>query len=304
MSKITDIEGLKVGHWTDKKNKTGCTVLISEKPLIASVDIRGGAPGTKEIALLDPIASAPNVNAILLTGGSAFGLNASGGVVKFLEEKNIGIKFGGNIIPLVPSAVIFDLNVGSGEIRPGFEEGYIAANNASKNFSIGPVGVGTGCTVGKLLGNKYSMNGGVGTSSYRFDDGTIVSCLVAVNALGSVFNPINGEIIAGPMKNKKIYDSIDLFLIGKNQKRGFENTTIGLIATNANLSKIDCKRLAIAANDGLALSVRPSHTSSDGDLFFGISTNEKATTLTQDQLFSASVKVTYEAINNAILESN
>ena len=122
MSKITDIEGLKVGHWTDKKNKTGCTVLISEKPLIASVDIRGGAPGTKEIALLDPIASAPNVNAILLTGGSAFGLNASGGVVKFLEEKNIGIKFGGNIIPLVPSAVIFDLNVGSGEIRPGFEE--------------------------------------------------------------------------------------------------------------------------------------------------------------------------------------
>ena len=209
MSKITDIEGLKVGHWTDKKNKTGCTVLISEKPLIASVDIRGGAPGTKEIALLDPIASAPNVNAILLTGGSAFGLNASGGVVKFLEEKNIGIKFGGNIIPLVPSAVIFDLNVGSGEIRPGFEEGYIAANNASKNFSIGPVGVGTGCTVGKLLGNKYSMNGGVGTSSYRFDDGTIVSCLVAVNALGSVFNPINGEIIAGPMKNKKIYDSID-----------------------------------------------------------------------------------------------
>ena len=299
MSKITDIEGLKVGHWTDKKNKTGCTVLISEKPLIASVDIRGGAPGTKEIALLDPIASAPNVNAILLTGGSAFGLNASGGVVKFLEEKNIGIKFGGNIIPLVPSAVIFDLNVGSGEIRPGFEEGYIAANNASKNFSIGPVGVGTGCTVGKLLGNKYSMNGGVGTSSYRFDDGTIVSCLVAVNALGSVFNPINGEIIAGPMKNKKIYDSIDLFLIGKN-----ENTTIGLIATNANLSKIDCKRLAIAANDGLALSVRPSHTSNDGDLFFGISTNEKATTLTQDQLFSASIKVTYEAINNAILESN
>ncbi len=210
MSKITDIEGLKVGHWTDKKNKTGCTVLISEKPLIASVDIRGGAPGTKEIALLDPIASAPNVNAILLTGGSAFGLNASGGVVKFLEEKNIGIKFGGNIIPLVPSAVIFDLNVGSGKIRPGLEEGYIAANNASKIFSIGTFGVCTGCTVGKLLGNKYSMNGGIGTSSYKFDDGTIVSCLVAVNALGSIFNPINGEIIAGPMKNKKIYDSIDL----------------------------------------------------------------------------------------------
>ena len=132
----SSIEGIKIGHWTDSVNKTGCTTLISEKSLTASVDIRGGAPGTKEIALLDPISTAPNINGILLTGGSAFGLNASAGVMKFLEEQDIGIKFGGSTIPLVPSAVIFDLNVGNSKIRPGLEEGYLAAKNSSYGFEF------------------------------------------------------------------------------------------------------------------------------------------------------------------------
>ncbi|MQF97111.1 MAG: P1 family peptidase, partial [SAR202 cluster bacterium] len=243
----SNIEGIKIGHWTDSENKTGCTTLISDKSLVGSVDIRGGAPGTKEIALLDPIATAPNINGILLTGGSAFGLNASAGVMKYLEEKDIGIKFGGNTIPLVPSAVIFDLNVGNSKIRPGLDEGYIAAKNASKNFELGKVGVGTGCSVGKLLGSKYSMSGGVGFSSHVFSDGTVVECLVAVNALGSIVNPENGEIIAGPKRDGKIYDSVDLYLNGKPEKRGFQNTTIGVVITNAEISKVDCKRLSIAA---------------------------------------------------------
>ena len=300
----SSIEGIKIGHWTDSENKTGCTTLISEKSLIASVDIRGGAPGTKEIALLDPISTAPNINGILLTGGSAFGLNASAGVMKFLEEQDIGIKFGGSTIPLVPSAVIFDLNVGNSKIRPGLEEGYLAAKNSSNDFELGNVGVGTGCSVGKLLGSKYSMNGGIGFSSFIFDDGTVVESLVAVNALGSIVNPENGEIIAGPKRNGKIYDSVDLYLKGKPEKRGFQNTTIGIIITNAKITKVDCKRLSIAAHDGLALSVRPSHTSNDGDLFFAVSTNDKPTKLSIDQIFTASMKVTYQAINNAVIQSN
>ena len=209
-----------------------------------------------------------------------------------------------NTIPLVPSAVIFDLNVGNSKIRPGLDEGYIAAKNASKNFELGNVGVGTGCSVGKLLGSKYSMSGGVGFSSHVFSDWTVVECLVAVNALGSIVNPENGEIIAGPKRDGKIYDSVDLYLNGKPEKRGFQNTTIGVVITNAEISKVDCKRLSIAAHDGLALSVRPSHTSNDGDLFFAVSTGESSTKLSVDQLFTASMKVTYEAINNAINLSN
>ncbi|MEC7837738.1 MAG: P1 family peptidase [Chloroflexota bacterium] len=300
----SNINEIKIGHWTDNKNKTGCTAIISELPLVASIDVRGGAPGTKEIALLDPIATAPNINGILLTGGSAFGLNASSGVVKYLEEKDIGIKFGGNTIPLVPSAVIFDLNVGDSKVRPDVQEGYLAAKNASNTFEIGKVGVGTGCTVGKLLGSKHSMQGGLGFSSHTFDDGTSISCLVAVNALGSIVNPENGNIIAGPKRDGKIFDSLDLYINGKPEKRGFQNTTIGTIITNAKINKVDCKRLAIAAHDGLALSVRPSHTSNDGDLFFAVTTNQKDTKVTIDQLFAASIKVTYQAIINAIDESN
>jgi len=300
----SNINEIKIGHWTDKENKTGCTAIISDVPLIASIDIRGGAPGTKEIALLDPIATAPNINGLLLTGGSAFGLNASSGVVQFLEEKGIGIKFGGNTIPLVPSAVIFDLSVGNSSVRPDTEHGYLAAQNASNEFEIGNVGVGTGCTVGKLLGTKYSMQGGLGFSSHDFDDGTSVACLVAVNALGSIVDPENGKIIAGPKKNGKIYDSLDLYINGKPEKRGFQNTTIGAIFTNSKISKVDCKRLAVAAHDGLALSVRPSHTSNDGDLFFAATTNEIESKLSIDQLFAATIKVTYQAIINAIKTSD
>ena len=300
----SNIQGIKIGHWTELDNKTGSTAIISDLPLVASIDVRGGAPGTKELALLDPIASAPNINGIMLTGGSAFGLNASAGVVSYLEEQNIGIKFGGNTIPLVPSAVIFDLGVGSSKVRPSFEEGYVAAKEAKDEFLTGKIGVGTGCTVGKLLGKDFSMEGGLGFSSHTFSDGTIVSALVAVNALGSIVNPENGQIIAGPKRDGKIFDSLDLLVNGKPQKRGFQNTTIGTIMTNAKISKVDCKRLAVAANDGLAMSVRPSHTSNDGDLFFAFSNSQIDTKLSIDQLFGASIKTTYQAINNAIIESN
>jgi len=302
---ITDIKDILVGHWTDLDNKTGCTALISKNPLVASCDIRGGAPGTRDIALLDPLATAQSINGILLSGGSAFGLDATSGVVKFLEDQKIGLKFANyHPIPLVPSAVIFDLSVGSSKVKPRLEEGYIAAKNATKKLILGNVGVGTGCTVGKILGTKYAMKGGIGSHTIVFNDGVMVSSLVAVNSLGSIYDPDTSEILAGPNKKGQILDTIDLLLKSTTPKTRLENTTIGIVATNASISKLDCKKLAMGANDGLAMSVRPSHTSSDGDLFFGISTSEKETKISIEQLYAASVRSTYKAIINAIKITN
>ena len=299
---ITDITGIKVGHYTDLDNGTGCTALISDMQMSAGIEIRGAAPGSKETALLDPLASHKWINGILLSGGSAFGLGASNGVMDFLEEKKIGIKYGRSVIPIVPSAVVFDLGFINHKIRPDKNAGYIAASTAQKKFSTGNFGAGTGCTVGKILGKKFSIKSGIGTSCVKISNGIKVGSLVAVNAFGSIFDSKNGKIIAGPKSSKSFLDTNEILINNppKKRKTFFTNTTIGIVATNAILDKIQATRLAMAGQDGIALSIRPSHTANDGDTIFGISTNESKKEVNIDEIHSAALESINYAIKNAL----
>lgn len=305
--KLTDVHGLKVGQHTDLENGTGCTVILSDEPAIAGMEIRGAAPSSRETALLDPLASAQWVNGVVLTGGSAFGLDAPGGVVRYLEEQGVGVKFGRVRIPLVPAAVVFDLGFISSDVRPTPDDAYAAAASASVNFATGNVGAGTGSTVAKLLGAASSIKGGVGTASVRIPsasgkgDGATVGALFAVNAVGGIVDPETGEIVAGPQTEDGFADSIDLMIKGKQKDRGFfRNTTIGVVATDAPLDKIGATRLAIAGQDGIALTVRPSHTATDGDSVFGLSTGTYAETVPGNVLHAAVLRAVSGAILNAI----
>ena len=305
--KITDVPGLTVGHYTDLVNGTGCTVVLSEEPAVAGMEIRGAAPGSREVALLDPLASAQWVNAIVLTGGSAFGLDAPGGVVRYLEEKGVGVRFGRTRIPLVPAAVIFDLGFINPAIRPTADDGYSAAAIASRDFAVGNAGAGTGATVGKLLGQARSIKGGVGTASVQVPSGPSVSggatvgALMIVNAIGGIVDPESGEIVAGPQTEDGFADSIDLMISSPPKDRGFfRNTTIGVVATDAPLDKIGATRLAMAGQDGIALAVRPSHTANDGDAIFALSTGEYGETVSGETLHAAALKAVAGAILNAI----
>lgn len=305
--RITDVPGLTVGHHTDLNNGTGCTVILCEDPAIAGIEVRGAAPGSRETALLNPLASAPWVNAIVLTGGSAFGLDSPGGVVRYLEEKGVGVKFGRVRIPLVPAAVIFDLGFINHAVRPTADDAYAAAASASKEFAVGNAGAGTGSIVAKLLGAAASIKGGVGTASVRIPSGSgkgagaTVGALVVVNALGGIVDPESGEIVAGPQTEDGFADSIDLMIQAPHKDRGFfRNTTIGVVATDAPLDKIGATRLAIAGQDGIALTVRPSHTANDGDTVFGLSTCRYPDTVPGDVLHAAALKAVAGAILNAI----
>jgi len=308
--KITDVAGLTVGHHTDLVNGTGCTVVLCDEPAVAGIEIRGAAPGSRETALLDPLASAGWVNAVVLTGGSAFGLDSPGGVVRYLEEKGVGVKFGRMRIPLVPAAVVFDLGFINGAVRPTGDDGYAAAASADGEFATGNAGAGTGSTVAKLLGAASSIKGGVGTASVRIPPasgttgkgpGATVGALVVVNAIGGVVDPETGEVIAGPQTPQGFADSIDLMIQSPPKDRGFfRNTTIGVVATDAPLDKIGATRLAIAGQDGIALTVRPSHTANDGDTMFGLSTGTYPDTVPGDVLHAAALKAVSGAILNAI----
>ncbi len=305
--KITDVPGLTVGHHTDLVNGTGCTVVLCEEPAIAGMEIRGAAPGSREVALLDPLASAQWINAIVLTGGSAFGLDAPGGVVRYLEEKGVGVKFGRTRIPLVPAAVVFDLGFINHAVRPTGDDGYAAAASASEEFAVGNAGAGTGSTVAKLLGAASSIKGGVGTASVRIPStsrkgaGATVGALMVVNAIGGIVDPESGEIVAGPRTEDGFADSIDLMIQAPPKDRGFfQNTTIGVVATDAPLDKIGATRLAIAGQDGIALTVRPSHTANDGDAVFGLSTGLHQDPVPGDVLHAAALKAVAGAILNAI----
>ena len=305
--KITDVPGLTVGHHTDVVNGTGCTVILCEEPAIAGIEVRGAAPGSRETALLDPLASAQWVNGIVLTGGSVFGLDSPGGVVRFLEEKGVGVKFGRVRIPLVPAAVVFDLGFINDSVRPTGDDGHAAAASASIEFAVGNAGAGTGSTVAKLLGAASSIKGGVGTASVRIPSGTgngagaTVGALMVVNAIGGIVDLESGEIVAGPQTADGFADSIDLMIQSPPKDRGFfRNTTIGVVATDAPLDKIGATRLAIAGQDGIALTVRPSHTANDGDTVFGLSTGTYPDTVPGDVLHAAALKAVAGAILNAI----
>lgn len=275
---IADVPGIKVGHAQDYHAKTGCTVILPENPVTAGVDVRGLAPGTREIELLNPVRPISQIHAIVLTGGSAFGLDSACGVVRYLEERSIGYETGAARVPLVPAAVIYDLTVGSSKIRPDAKMGYIAAQQAaSENISEGLVGVGTGATVGKFAGPQLAMNGGVGTCAATIDGNVIVGVLVVVNSLGNIIEPSSGKTIAGA-RDPQTRQFIDpLLLINQPQSLSFSrlaNTTLAVVATNAQLTKTEAKRLAQLATNGITRTTFPAHTPFDGDVVFAISTGD------------------------------
>lgn len=278
LNSICDVPGIKVGHAQDFQAKTGCTVILPEQPVTASVDVRGLAPGTREIDLLDPVRPISQVHGFVLTGGSAFGLDSAGGVVQYLEERNIGYETGAARVPLVPAAVIYDLSVGSSKIRPGKQMGYLAAQQATaENNMQGLIGAGTGATVGKFSGPQHAMNGGLGTCSDIIDDKIVVGVLVVVNSLGNVIDPSSGKTVAGA-RHPGQKDFIDpLLIVNQPQSLSFSrltNTTLAVVATNAQLTKAEAKRLAQMATTGITRSTFPAHTPFDGDVVFALSTGE------------------------------
>lgn len=276
--KITDVPGIEVGHAQDFDAKTGCTVVISREGAIGGVDVRGSAPGTRETDLMRPMNLVEKVHAVVLCGGSAFGLAAASGVMRYLEERGIGFDAGVAKVPIVAGAVIFDLGYGDWRVRPDENMGYQACLNASAgDVPQGSVGAGTGATVGKILGMECCMKGGVGTSSIRLPGGIVVGAIVVVNALGDVVDPKTGRILAGARhpKTGAFIDTWKFIIEGNALKNAVPgNTTIGVVATNARLTKEQANKVAAMAHDGLALAVRPVHTMLDGDTLFALSTGK------------------------------
>ena len=277
---LTAVPGVRVGHWTMEGRPTGCTVVLVEEGAVGGVDVRGAAPGTRETDLLDPVNTVSVVHAVVLAGGSAFGLDAASGVVRYLEERGIGYDVGVARVPIVPAAVLFDLRVGSNpQIRPTAKCGYEAAKSASSDgVPEGSVGAGAGATIGKLLGQARAMKGGLGTAAVELDDGLVVAALVAVNAVGDVIDPASGEVVAGVRSEdgKSLADARKLLLANQGvASRSGENTTIGVVATNARLTKAQAKRIAQVAHDGLARTIYPAHTPADGDTLFVLATGAR-----------------------------
>ncbi|MDQ4109451.1 MAG: P1 family peptidase [Actinomycetota bacterium] len=265
MPSITDVEGITVGHWSDVSALTGCTVVLPPRGTVASCEVRGGAPGTRGTDILQPGTLIEEAHAIVLTGGSAFGLATAGGVERYLEERGIGSEIGPVLVPSVAAAVIFDLGVGDPTRRPGSDEGYAACLAASKEVPEGRVGAGTGATVAKLWGPTRGVPGGLGTWAVG-DDGLVVGALFIVNAVGEVVDE-DGSVLAGPrLEPGERREDLPEWM------RVAGSTTIGVVATNATLSKPDTRRLAEVANDALDMAIRPAHTLFDGDTVFTLAT--------------------------------
>jgi L-aminopeptidase/D-esterase-like protein len=297
---LCDVPGVLVGHATDHEALTGCTAVVFEEPAVVGVDVRGSSPGTRETDRLGPHGTVRRTHALLLTGGSAFGLAAAEGVVRFLEENDVGLDIGVARIPLVAAAVLFDLVVGDPAVRPGPEMGYEAAAAAkSADFAQGSVGAGTGATVGKVLGLEWAMKGGVGSASVALEGGLVVGALAAVNAFGDVRDPRTGRVIAGPrQEDGTLGDTVELLPEAVARMGWGENTTLGIVATNAALEKRDANKVAQMAHDGLARTIEPVHTTVDGDLVFAASVGEvEAAT---DVVGAWGARVMQEAIVRAV----
>ena len=289
---ITQVRGIEAGHYTDARRPTGCSVALALGGAVGGVDVRGAAPGTRETDLLEPGNLVETVHAVLLAGGSAWGLDAAGGVMRWLEERGIGLPVGsapGQLVPIVPAAVLFDLQLGDARIRPDAAAGYAACQAAgSAPLEQGCVGAGAGATLGKMFGMAHSMKGGIGSAALHLEGvqpgGVCVGALVAVNALGDVLDAASGQptrIIAGARREaepRRLRDSAAAVLAGQAPRSMLQatqagrNTTIGVIATDALLSKAQARRLAGAGHDGLARAIRPAHTMSDGDTLFALGT--------------------------------
>lgn len=275
---FTNIDGIKVGHAQDIEAATGCTVIICEEGATAGVDVRGGSPGTRETDLLNPQNLVDKIHAVMLSGGSAFGLDAASGVMKYLEERGIGFDVQITKVPIVCSAVLFDLTVGDYRVRPDFNMGYEACKNATnEECPNGNVGAGTGATIGKFLGMERAMKGGLG--SYAIQIGHLkVGAIVAVNALGDIIDPDTGKILAGLLdeEGKKLIGTENIMAAKYSEKKNIfsGNTTIGVIATNGIFTKSEANKLASMAHNGYARTIRPAHSIFDGDTIFTIATGK------------------------------
>ena len=273
---ITRVVGIEVGHFTDKRRPTGCTVVMARAGAVGGVDVRGAAPGTRETDLLDPCNLVEKVHAVVLAGGSAWGLDAATGAVRWLEEQGVGLDVGVGRLPLVPAAVLFDLLVGDMRVRPDAAAGYAACAAASSaDPAEGNVGAGTGATVGKMFGIARAMKGGIGTASVTVH-GVTVGALLACNAVGDVLDPDTAQVVAGArtLDGRQLLDSRRALLRGELPQVLLPgtNTTIGVVATDAVITKVQAQRLAVAAHDGLARRINPVHTQLDGDTLFTLGT--------------------------------
>lgn len=303
---ITDIDGIQVGHFTDGRRPTGCTVVLFDKGAVGGVDVRGSAPGTRETDLLHPLNTVQQINAILLSGGSAFGLDAASGVMRYLEEHGRGFPVGPHVVPIVPAAILFDLQVGDGKIRPDAEAGYAACKNASrKNIEQGNVGAGAGATVGKMFGAGFAMKSGLGTASVRIGDiGLVVAAIVAVNAVGDVMDHQSGKILAGARTadGKRLRNIMAGLLDGTAfRPQSAANTTIGIVATNATLTKNEANKMAQMAHDGLARSIAPVHTGMDGDAVFAAATGGLSLKVDISRVGALGAEALARAVKQAVL---
>ena len=301
---ITAVTGVRVGQAEMPGRPTGCTVVLAPPNTVGAVDVRGGAPGTRETDVLAPDNTVSIVNAIVLSGGSAYGLDSATGVVKYLAEHGVGYRVGSNVVPIVPAAILYDLDVGGHpEIRPDATCGYRAASSASPGpVAEGSVGAGAGATVGKSAGPARAMKGGLGTAALRGPAGLVVGAIVAVNAVGTVIDPRTGHAVAGVRTpdGKALADPFALIRGGgSTRSSSMANTTIGVVATNARLTKGTALRVAEMAHDGLARAIVPSHTPSDGDTLFVLATGE----LTSDANVGAVGALAAEAVSDAILRA-
>jgi L-aminopeptidase/D-esterase-like protein len=314
---ITDVPGIKVGHADDGEALTGCTVILCERGAVGGVDQRGGAPGTRETDPLRPMHLVQKVHAILLSGGSAFGLDAATGVVRFLEERGVGFNVHVAKVPIVPAAILFDLGIGRADVRPDAAMGYAACIDASTDRPAeGNAGAGMGATVGKILGMGGAMKSGLGTASVRLGRGVYVGAIVAVNPFGDVIDPSSGNILAGarpahagPVRiggqgrfadTLKVMKSLAGRTILRFGSRG--NTVIGVIATNARLSKEEANKVAQMGHDGIARSIRPAHTMLDGDTLFALSTGRRQADVNIIGAYGA--EVVAQAVVRAVLSAS
>ncbi len=318
---LTAVAGLKVGHHTLTTRPTGCTVILAEQAAVAGVDVRGSAPGTRETDLLNPTNLVQQVHAIVLSGGSAFGLSVADGVVKYLEEKRIGFPTASGVVPIVPAAILYDLQIGDGTVRPGADCGYAAARTATTEPVIeGNVGAGAGATVGKLLRPDRGMRGGVGSSAIELPGGLVVAALVVVNAAGNVVDPATGRFIAGGRTEDGTgIADLRAMLRGTISSRAavsgpastgdtsipranisIENTTIGVVATNATLTKAQATKLAQMAHDGYARAIYPAHLMVDGDAIFALATGARPGPPDLNQLGALAADAMSDAIVRAV----
>ena len=296
---LTAVPGIKVGHATDPVGLTGCTVVLCEAGAVGGVDQRGGAPGTRETDLLRPMHLVQKVHGVMLAGGSAFGLAAADGVMRYLAERGVGVKAGPARVPIVPAAILFDLAVGSADARPDAEMGYAACLAASDEaVAQGNVGAGTGCSAGKLLGARHATKTGIGSAAIELGGGLVVAALIAVNPFGDVVDEA-GRIIAGtrPLRGEGYADTLALLrgMTGRLALRIAGATVIGVVATNARLDKEQVNKVAQMAQDGLARTIRPAHTLFDGDTLFALATGRVRASVTLVGAYAA------EAVAQAII---